>query len=85
MKFELLFDFDVLSDLSLVVLELLLVLLWRQVDRLEGGSEFRGCSVVAESLMSKTLGIRGLLIVVQLHGHQDLDLCFDVVKDGQTV
>ena len=63
-KFELLFDLDVLSDFGLIVLEFLLVFLWRQVNGLERGREFRCCSIIAESLVAKALSIWGLLIVI---------------------
>ena len=63
-KFELLFNLDMLSDFGLIVLEFLLVFLWRQVYGLERGREFRCCSIIAESLVAKALSIWGLLIVI---------------------
>ena len=46
MQFKLLLNFDVITDFSFVLLELLLVFLRRQIDWLEGRSEFRSCSVI---------------------------------------
>lgn len=46
-QFELLFDLDVVANFAFILLELLLVNLGGQVERLEGASEFRCGSIVA--------------------------------------
>ena len=45
-QLKLLLNFDVVTDFSFVLLELLLVFLRRQIDWLEGRCEFRSCSVI---------------------------------------
>ena len=64
-EFQLLFNLDVIAHLSLVLLELLLVLLRWEVDRLEGGAEVGFSTFFTTKTVMFVLGliIRRFLLV----------------------
>ena len=71
-QLELLLHLDMVTDLSLIVLQLLLILLWRQIERLERAGELASRSIIyIETTRSKVLVFAGawvlLLFESELH------------------
>ena len=84
-QLELLLDLDVVSHLRLVVLQLLLVLLGRQVEGVEGAGELARGSVVHIEAPRSVLVLVGPLVLLLLQSelHQVFKLGLDVRQDGQ--
>ena len=84
-QLQLLLHLDVVADFALVLLQLQLVLLRRQVQRLEGRRKLRGRAVIslAEALQLGLLD--SVLIVIQFHLHEDFYTGADVVQHRQAV
>lgn len=83
MEFELLFRPNVVAHVRLVLLQLLLVLLGRQVYGLERRSEFRGRAIFALcELVLFFDAMRRLFVFFALHLHKYLDLLANVVDDS---
>lgn len=73
-QLELLFNFNVVSDLSLVNLQLSFVLLWREVQRLERGGEVRCRTTVQVPVSGESVGaapivgrLFAFIVILQLH------------------
>ena len=88
-QLELLLNLDMVSNLSLVVLELRLVLLGWQLYRVERGSEL--ASSIVEPIKATTVmtivptaGVRLVFILFKPALHDILELGLDVAKNGQT-
>lgn len=77
MEFKLLFYFNVIPNFSLVLLQLLLIFLRRQVKRLERGCKFRGGAVFtvssSESMGSDSPFFALFVFVFKLHLHKNLN------------
>ena len=84
MEFQLLFNLDVVSDFCLILLQLLLVLLGRQVNRLKCGRELRGSHLAKATAVLSTI-VGSLFVVIEFHGHKDLNLCLNIVKHHEAV
>ena len=89
MQLELLLNLDMVSNLSFVVLELRLVLLGRQLYRVERGSEL--ASSIVEPIKATTVmtivptaGVRLVFILFKPALHDVLKLGLDVAKNGKT-
>ena len=88
-QLELLLNLDMVSNLSLVVLELRLVLLGWQLYRVERGSEL--ASSIVEPIKATTVmtivptaGVRLVFILFKPALHDIFELGLDVAKNGQT-
>lgn len=88
-QLELLLYLDVVADFALVLLQLLLVLFWRQGQALVCAREVRRGYVVAEAqrLTSTFLFTVGwiILVIFEFHLHENLNAGADVVENGETV
>ena len=88
-QFELLLDLDVISDFGLVLLELCLVLLGRQIDRVERRCELRdGTHAHVKMPVFTPLSIVSrrsvLLLLFKPELHKVLKLGLDICQDSQT-
>lgn len=78
-QFQLLFHFDVISDFTFVLLQLLFVFFGRQIQTLERRGKFASCAVVpavgaAEASRLSCLIVSILVFVIfKFHLHQDFN------------
>ena len=85
-QLQLLLNFDMVANLRFVVLQLLLVLLGRQVEGVEGAGELTCCPIVdIEATWSMLVLARArILLLLKSELHEIFELGLDVGEDGQT-
>lgn len=81
-QFQLLLDFDMVTNFGLIVLQLSFVLFGWEVDGVESGGELRGGSVV-ESILGRLLTVTTVLFFLKPELHEVVELGLDVCEDGE--
>ena len=88
MQFQLLLNLDVISDLSFILLQLLLILLGRHLQTLVRRGELGRCATsIPRHPAQHSVGAvpSMLLFLVQFHLHENLDAGSDVFQNGDGV